>query len=175
MGIRQKMEHRNGNNTEYQYCTLMVHNLARLEELRGELQDTAEKIAEQVYETDEDFQRYVPNELNKAATCLQNISNVLAAHTTGHGYISSEVCQKSKDTLLTTREEASCLPGPTARVEVSYYNTRSTCRKENLPLVNPCLSSSTKQNITSFSMFRKMWSQHASHTFLTQPNTRMVR
>lgn len=132
----------------------MVHNLARLEELRGELQDTAEKIAEQVYETDEDFQRYVPNELNKAATCLQNISNVLAAHTTGHGYISSEVCQKSKDSLLTTREEASCLPGPTARVEVSYYNTRGTCRKETSPIFAIGQPMSIKQHQAEHNKFQ---------------------
>lgn len=59
---------------------LMEKNLVYLEELRRDVNEMTERIAEQFSETDQHLQQYVQFELLKAQGYLKNVSEKLAAH-----------------------------------------------------------------------------------------------
>lgn len=65
---------------------LMERNLVYLEELRRNVNDMKERIAEQFSETDQHLQQYVQIELLKAQGYLKNVSEKLAAHRERHSH-----------------------------------------------------------------------------------------
>lgn len=106
-----------GNKMECQEDKSMAESLARLQDLRRSVHDIAERIAEQVSETEEHLQQYVQFELIKAAVCLKNVSEKLAAYTAREDH------QKSKDTLV-KRGKVSTSRFP-AWAEDSFTHTES--------------------------------------------------
>lgn len=75
----------------------MEKNLAYLEELRRDVHDMRERIAEQFSETDRHLQQYVQFELLKAQGYLKNVSEKLAAHRERHGHDACKDHQNFKD------------------------------------------------------------------------------
>lgn len=63
------------------------------------MHDIAERIAEQVSETEEHLQHYVQFELIKAAVCLKNVSEKLAAYAETQGHAARNSLQKPRDVL----------------------------------------------------------------------------
>lgn len=85
---------------EYQEDKSMAQSLARLHDLRRNVHDIAERIAEQVSETEEHLQQYVQFELIKAAVCLKNVSEKLATYSEKFSRTARQDHQKSKDALV---------------------------------------------------------------------------
>lgn len=111
-----------GNKTESQEDKLMAASLACLQELRRNVHDIAERIAEQVSETEEHLQHYVQFELIKAAVCLKNVSEKLAAYAEKHGHAARDNQQKPRDVLV-KGEKVSVVSFVPAWAENSLANT----------------------------------------------------
>lgn len=102
----------------------MAESLARLHDLRRNVHDIAERIAEQVSETEEHLQQYVQFELIKAAVCLKNVSEKLATYSEKLGQTSREDHQKSKEALV-KRGKVSATSRFPAWAEDSFTQTES--------------------------------------------------
>lgn len=89
-----------GNKMESQEDKLMAASLACLQELRKNVHDVAERIAEQVCQTEEHLQHYVQFELIKAAVCIKNVTEKLAAYAARNGYTAKDNQQKPRDVLV---------------------------------------------------------------------------
>lgn len=76
---------------------LMEKNLVYLEELRRDVHDMRERIAQRFSETDEHLQHYVQFELLKAQGYLKNVSERLAAHRERHSHDACKDHQNFKD------------------------------------------------------------------------------
>lgn len=76
---------------------LMEKNLVYLEELRRDVHDMRERIAEQFSETDQHLQQYVQFELLKAQVYLKNVSEKLSAHRERHSHDTCKDHQNFKD------------------------------------------------------------------------------
>lgn len=113
-----------GNKMESQEDKLMAASLACLQELRRNVHDVAERIAEQVCETEEHLQHYVQFELIKAAVCIKNVTEKLAAYVEKNGYSVRENQQKPQD-ILVKGEKCSVVSFVPAWADDSLANTES--------------------------------------------------
>lgn len=100
----------------------MAASLACLQELRRNVHDVAERIAEQVCETEEHLQHYVQFELIKAAVCIKNVSEKLAAYAERNGHAALDNQQKPRDFL---GEKVSLVSFVPAWADESLANTES--------------------------------------------------
>lgn len=113
-----------GNKMESQEDKLMAASLACLQELRRNVHDVAERIAEQVCETEEHLQHYVQFELIKAAVCIKNVTEKLAAYAERNGYAARDNQQKPRD-ILVKGEKVSVVSFVPAWADDSPANTES--------------------------------------------------
>lgn len=113
-----------GNKMECQEDKLMAASLACLQELRRNVHDIAERIAEQVSETEEHLQHYVQFELIKAAVCLKNVSEKLAVYAEKQGHAGRDNHPKPRD-ILVKGEKVPVVSFVPAWTENSLANTES--------------------------------------------------
>lgn len=121
-----------GNKMECQEDKLMAASLACLQELRRNVHDIAERIAEQVSETEEHLQHYVQFELIKAAVCLKNVSEKLAAYAEKQGHAARDNHQKPRD-ILVKGEKVPGVSFVPAWAENSLANTESLAESVSEP------------------------------------------
>lgn len=121
---------------------LMEKNLVYLEELRRDVHDMRERIAEQFSEADQHMQQYVQFELLKAQGYLKNVSEKLAAHRERHGHDTGKDHQSFKDAAAKGGKVSStCCPSAWAG------NSRHQSKTEkSLPESKAAQLSSNKQN-----------------------------
>lgn len=113
-----------GNKMECQGDKVMAASLACLQELRRNVHDVAERIAEQVCDTEERLQHYVQFELIKAAVCIKNVSEKLAAYALRNGHAARDHQQKPRD-LLVRGEQVPHVSFVPAWADDSLANTES--------------------------------------------------
>lgn len=117
---------------ECQEDKLMAASLARLQELRRNVHDVAERIAEQVCETQEHLQHYVQFELIKAAVCIKNVSEKLTAYAERNGQAARDNQQKPHDVLV-KGEKVSLVSFVPAWADDSLANTESDVESMSEP------------------------------------------
>lgn len=88
------------------------------------MHDVAERIAEQVCETEEHLQHYVQFELIKAAVCIKNVSEKLAAYAERNGHAARDQQQKPPDVLV-KGDKVSLVSFVPAWADDSVANTES--------------------------------------------------
>lgn len=113
-----------GNKMECQEDKSIAESLARLQDLRRNVHDIAERIAEQVSGTEEHLQQYVQFELIKAAVCLKNVSEKIATYAEKLSQTAREDHHKSKDSLV-KRGKVSTTSRFPAWAEGSFTQTES--------------------------------------------------
>lgn len=119
----------------------MEKNLVYLEELRRDVHDMRERIAEQFSETDQHLQQYVQFELLKAQGYLKNVSERLAAHRERHSHDTCKDHHNFKDAAAKAGKVSStCCPFAWAGNSHHQFKT-----EKSLPESKAAQLSSNKQ------------------------------